>query len=207
MGSSMRQLQDKFKRLLDIAVSGAGLTATAPVLFGIAAAIKLDSPGPVLFRQRRLGRGGRVFEILKFRTMCNDADVVIGEDNTVVNPTGDDRVTRVGKILRATSLDELPQLVNVLVGEMSLVGPRPDLPEAIKMYQCEESRKLDVRPGITGLSQVSGRNLLDANDKWRIDASYARDAGLSLDMRILAQTFIKVVMREGIYRTERSKNE
>jgi len=203
----MRQLQDKFKRLLDIAVSGAGLTATAPVLFGIAAAIKLDSPGPVLFRQRRLGRGGRVFEILKFRTMCNDADVVIGEDNTVVNPTGDDRVTRVGKILRATSLDELPQLVNVLVGEMSLVGPRPDLPEAIKMYQCEESRKLDVRPGITGLSQVSGRNLLDANDKWRIDASYARDAGLSLDMRILAQTFIKVVMREGIYRTERSKNE
>jgi lipopolysaccharide/colanic/teichoic acid biosynthesis glycosyltransferase len=193
------------KRLVDIGVSATLLFALTPVLFAIAIAVKFDSPGPVLFRQNRLGRHGRIFEILKFRTMCHGASVVIGDDHTVVNRADDDRITRVGRWLRQTSLDELPQLINVLAGEMSLVGPRPDLPEAFDMYRGDEVRKLDVRPGITGLSQVSGRNLLDAHAKWELDTRYAQKVVLATDLRIIARTVLNVVQLEGIYRKEAEK--
>ncbi len=196
----MNRLDELAKRTLDLAVASAGLAVLAPALAALGLAVRLDSPGPVLFRQRRLGRHGRPFELLKFRTMRPDADVVIGSDNVVANPVDDPRVTRIGRILRRTSLDELPQLLNVLRGEMSLVGPRPDLPEALEMYDDRERRKLDAKPGITGLAQVSGRNLLDAHTKWALDADYGASATLALDLRILAKTVWKVVTREGVYR-------
>ena len=134
----MSGMYQMVKRALDLAASAGGLTVLSPLLCGIALAVRLDSPGPAFYRQRRLGKVGRVFELLKFRTMKVGADVVIGDDRVVVNPVNDPRVTRLGAVLRRTSIDELPQLFNVLRGEMSLVGPRPDLPEATDMYSAAE---------------------------------------------------------------------
>ena len=195
----MKRWEQLSKRALDIAAAGTGLAAIAPWMLGIAAAIKLDSPGPALFRQKRLGKGGVVFDILKFRTMQEGADVVIGADHTVVNPVGDSRVTRVGKFLRHTSLDELPQLINVLCGDMSLVGPRPDLPEGLSVYDEQQRRKLDVQPGITGWAQVSGRNLLTAEEKWALDVEYVDRASARMDLDILVKTAFQVIRRKGIY--------
>jgi lipopolysaccharide/colanic/teichoic acid biosynthesis glycosyltransferase len=201
LGTRTRTKWDhRLKRAMDVAAAGAGLLFLSPALLSIAAAVKFDSPGPALFRQRRLGRHSAVFEILKFRTMRAGSSVVIAADHTVSNPIEDARVTRFGRILRETSLDELPQLINVFVGEMSLVGPRPDLPEAIGMYRDDEADKLRVRPGITGPAQVLGRNALEAHEKWRLDAEYAREGDLRADLRILAMTIAKVLSREGIYR-------
>ena len=198
----MKRREELLKRAIDLAVSGCALGTMWPLLVAIAAAVRLDSDGPALFRQKRLGRDGRIFEFLKFRSMRADADVRIGDDHVVVNPEDDDRVTRIGRWLRKASLDELPQLVNVLRGEMSVVGPRPDLPEALGMYDDRARRRLEVKPGITGLAQISGRNLLDAAAKWEIDAQYAETANLALDLSILARTFLKVANMEGIYRKE-----
>lgn len=190
------------KRTFDLAGSAAALAAAAPLLGVCAAGVRLDSKGPVLFRQRRLGRHGKIFELLKFRTMRPDAGVIIGTDRVVVNPVDDPRVTRVGRWLRRWSLDELPQLLNVLRGEMSLVGPRPDLPEALQMYDSRQRRKLEVRPGLTGLAQVSGRNRLGADEKWGFDVRYAECAGPATDLRILARTVWKVLRRDGVYKEE-----
>ena len=132
--------------------------------------------------------------------MLDGASVIIGDDHTVVNPTGDSRLTRMGGLLRHISLDELPQLINVFIGDMSIVGPRPDLPEALGIYTDEERIKLEVKPGITGLSQVSGRNLLSAHDKWSRDAQYVKEVGILRDLTILVKTIIKVAKREGIYK-------
>jgi lipopolysaccharide/colanic/teichoic acid biosynthesis glycosyltransferase len=188
------------KRALDVFVSFTALVVMAPALAVVAAAVRLDSSGPVLFRQDRLGRDGRSFVMLKFRTMKRDSSVVVGPDCTASNPDRDPRVTRIGWILRRTSVDELPQLVNVLRGQMSLVGPRPDLPVALDMYSDRQRRKLRVKPGITGLSQTSGRNLLDATEKWNLDAQYVDSASFSRDLIILAKTAWLVVKREGVYR-------
>lgn len=196
----MTRAEERIKRAIDVACSAAAIGALWPLGVAIAVAVKLDSRGPILFRQKRLGRNARVFEIAKFRTMRQGSPVVIGPDKTVANPLRDDRVTRVGAVLRRTSLDELPQLLNVLAGEMSLVGPRPDLPEALGLYQGAERAKLDVKPGITGLAQISGRNLLAASAKWALDVRYAKEASLRLDLEILVATVLKVMRAEGVYR-------
>jgi lipopolysaccharide/colanic/teichoic acid biosynthesis glycosyltransferase len=198
----MRYLDRAVKRALDISVASAGLVMLAPCLLGIAALIKLDSSGPVLFRQERLGLHGRTFHILKFRSMFRDAPLTIDADNTVVNLSRDGRVTQIGKILRKTSVDELPQLINILRGEMSLVGPRPDLPEALAMYTDSEKKRLEVKPGITGLAQVSGRNRLSAHEKWRLDADYASNSSMTEDLKILAMSAVSVLFREGVYKDE-----
>lgn len=190
----------RVKRLIDVSVASAALMTGAPILAVIALAVKLDSRGPILFRQRRLGKDGAIFDILKFRTMNEGASVVIGEDHTVVNPVGDFRVTRVGRLLRLTSLDELPQLLNVLKGDMSLVGPRPDLPEGLAVYDQRQKRKLEVKPGLTGLAQVSGRNRLGAEEKWELDVQYVEQQSAALDVRILLGTLVGVLRREGIYK-------
>jgi undecaprenyl phosphate N,N'-diacetylbacillosamine 1-phosphate transferase len=130
--------------------------------------------------------------------MYRDAIVEL-DDNRAVSPSDDARVTRIGRALRHTSADELPQLWNVLRGEMSLVGPRPDLLEALTMYDERERKRLAVRPGLTGLAQVCGRNLLDAHQKWRLDVEYAERATVAGDLRILAKTVVMVLFREGIY--------
>jgi lipopolysaccharide/colanic/teichoic acid biosynthesis glycosyltransferase len=195
----MGKLYALVKRSIDLAAAGAGLAALAPLLGAIAVAVKADSPGPVLFRQKRLGLHGEIFELLKFRTMKHGASVIIGSDHTVVNPVNDDRVTRVGAILRRASLDELPQLLNVLLGQMSLVGPRPDLPTGLEVYNDRQRRKLEVKPGITGLAQTSGRNLLSAEEKWEFDVRYVETQGLVVDARILWNTLRSVLVGTGVY--------
>ena len=180
------------KRCIDRLAAAVGLVCFAPVMAGTALAIRVSMGGPVLFRQVRPGRGGRTFQLVKFRTMLDarDAD---GQ------PLPDEqRLTRVGKFLRATSLDELPQLWNVLRGDMSLVGPRPLLVEYLPRYSAEQARRHDVLPGITGWAQVNGRNALGWQERFELDVWYVDHWSLALDTRILALTLLRVVQRQGI---------
>ncbi|RZU47277.1 lipopolysaccharide/colanic/teichoic acid biosynthesis glycosyltransferase [Fluviicoccus keumensis] len=182
------------KRLLDGLAAGAGLAVLSPVLLLVAAAIRLDSPGPVLFRQTRIGLGGREFQILKFRSMVTDA-ATRGPFNTQEN---DPRITRVGRLIRKTSLDELPQLWNVLVGDMSLVGPRPDVPAQRGLYTDDEWRERHlVRPGITGLAQATLRSSGTEDQRKALDLRYVREISLVLDAKILLMTVRQVLTRGG----------
>jgi lipopolysaccharide/colanic/teichoic acid biosynthesis glycosyltransferase len=180
------------KRLLDVTVAASVLVIGAPVLAATAAVVYADVGRPLLFRQNRVGLGGRVFELIKFRTM-KDA---VGRDGRPL-PDGE-RLTRIGRLLRASSLDELPQLVNVLRGDMSLVGPRPLLVEYLPRYSPEQARRHEVQPGITGLAQVEGRNALTWPEKFALDVYYVDHHGLALDLWILARTVVAVLRRRGI---------
>jgi lipopolysaccharide/colanic/teichoic acid biosynthesis glycosyltransferase len=174
------------KRAFDYGVAGAGVVALAPAMAAIAIAIKLDSPGGVLYTQERLGRGGRTFRLLKFRTM-RDAPIRYNPDGSTRIDAADDRITRVGRLLRG-ALDELPQLINILRGEMSIVGPRPDMASQRTLYDPGEERKLDALPGLTSLAVVHGRNDLPWKQRIAIDRQYIARWSLWLDVRILAQT-------------------
>lgn len=193
------------KRLVDLVVSVVGLVVLSPLLLLIAVAIALSSRGPVLYRQTRCGLNGRRFTLYKFRTMVADADRHLDEVahlNEVHGPAfkarRDPRVTRVGRILRRFSLDELPQLANVLVGHMSLVGPRPPLPEEVERYERWQRRRLSMKPGITGLWQVSGRAALDDFNHWiALDLAYIDQWSLWLDLKILAKTVPAVLSARG----------
>lgn len=180
---------------MDITGAVLGICLSAPVMAGCAVAIKIDSRGPVLFRQKRLGRRGEEFTILKLRTMKADAEM-----GGVYETNGDPRVTSVGRFLRQTSLDEVPQLINILRGEMSFVGPRPTLtyhPWALAMYTPEQARRFDVRPGITGLAQINGRKELPWTTRLKLDTQYVDQCSFSLDAAILAKTSRQVLLREG----------
>jgi sugar transferase EpsL len=180
------------KPALDRALAGAALVALSPVLGTVALLVRRRLGSPVLFRQARAGEGGRPFEIVKFRTM-RDATDAHGR------PLPDaERLTPFGAWLRSTSLDELPELWNVLRGEMSLVGPRPLLLEYVGRYSPEQARRLDARPGLTGWAQVSGRNALSWEDKFALDVWYVDHRSLGLDLRILARTVGQVLRRDGI---------
>jgi lipopolysaccharide/colanic/teichoic acid biosynthesis glycosyltransferase len=180
------------KRLLDVAGASALLLVTAPLMVAAAIAVRADSPGPVLFRQKRMGRGGAEFEILKFRSMIVDAEAR-GPYHTSVS---DPRITRVGRWLRRTSLDELPQLFNVLKGDMSLVGPRPDVPQQRDLYTEEEwRRRIRVRPGITGLAQATLRSDATPEERKRLDLSYADEPSVRRDAEILLRTVAQVLGR------------
>jgi lipopolysaccharide/colanic/teichoic acid biosynthesis glycosyltransferase len=173
-------------RQVDVVVSAILLAVTSPLIAAAAVAIKLETPGPVLFRQQRVGRAGRPFEMLKLRTFQHGAPpegtwVPLDERN-------DPRITRVGRWLRATSLDEVPNLVNVLRGEMALVGPRPTIPAQVAEYTPAQHRRLEVLPGITGLAQVSGRRALDWPDRIAIDVWYVDHRTPLLDLRVLLRT-------------------
>lgn len=194
------------KRLLDVVGASLGLSVLAPVLAVIALAVRLDDGGPVFFRQTRVGRGGAEFPILKFRTMCVDAEarmVALQGANEGAGPLfkmkDDPRVTRVGAFLRRTSLDELPQLWNVLAGSMSLVGPRPALPREVALYEDFADRRLLVTPGITGLWQVSGRSDLDWAEGVRLDLHYVENWSFLHDLVILARTVPSVLRSRGAY--------
>src|SRR5690606_25411703 len=178
----------------DIVLSLAALALLWPLMLLIAVAIKLDSPGPVLLKQRRAGLGGRPFEMFKFRTMICDADGLKPQlqhlnesgDPRLFKIRRDPRVTRLGRLLRRTSLDELPQLFNVLRGEMSLVGPRPFFPEDIALYEPHHFERLSVLPGVTGLWQVSGRSsIVDFEEVVRLDLKYIREWSIRMDLWIL----------------------
>ncbi len=191
-----KAFQRFLKRATDIVVSVIGLTFLAPVFLLIAAAIKLDSPGPVFFRQERVGKDGRIFRIFKFRTMIqNAADHPLGYHTHDSDP----RVTRVGRFLRAYSLDELPQFFNILAGDMSLVGPRPTLPYQVEKYTDFQRRRLLVPPGVTGLAQVNGRNQLTWPQRIERDVWYVDHWSYGLDLKILWQTVGVVLRREGVY--------
>ncbi|HYF21703.1 MAG TPA: sugar transferase [Ramlibacter sp.] len=177
------------KRLLDIVVSAAALLVLSPVLLAAAVAVVLETGFPILFRQQRLGLGGRPFGMYKFRSMVKDA-ASIGPYYT----SGDDpRITRVGRFLRRSSIDELPQLLNVLQGDMSLVGPRPDVPAQQALYRAEDwALRCSVRPGITGLAQATLRSAATPEQRLAADLHYARNAGLLLDLKILAMTLARL---------------
>lgn len=192
------------KRLMDVVGALLGLVLLAPLFAAVAVWIRLDSPGPVLFRQRRIGRDGRPFVLLKFRTMRVGADrewrppATRGELDTFRFQEADDpRVTRAGRWLRRTSLDELPNLWNVLRGEMSLVGPRPEVPEIVALYDARMRGRLAVKPGITGLAQISGRGELTTGEAIEYDLEYCRTWSLCLDVRILLRTVGTVLSRRG----------
>ncbi len=188
------------KRLIDVIGSTLCLVLLSPILLLLAIAIVVDSGRPVLFRQVRLGRGMREFRVLKFRTMKLDATSEMHQDyikklatgqadaDSLKKLTADPRVTRVGRFLRRTSLDELPQLVNVVLGKMSLVGPRPALEYELQYYNGEHFERFTVKPGMTGLWQVSGRNTLGFIEMLDLDAEYARSSNLLTDIKILAKT-------------------
>lgn len=181
---------DRRKRLLDLAVAGPLLVLSLPVQAVVAGAVRATMGSPVLFRQQRPGRGGSPFELVKFRTMTAAA----GPDD--LHATS--RVTRTGAFLRATSLDELPTLWNVVRGDMSLVGPRPLLMEYLERYTPEQARRHEVRPGVTGLAQVSGRNAVTWEERLRLDVDYVERRSLRLDLEILRRTVAAVVRRSGI---------
>jgi exopolysaccharide biosynthesis polyprenyl glycosylphosphotransferase len=193
------------KRALDLFGSTVGLIALSPVLLLLALAVKLTSRGPILFVQQRCGLGGQPFRFFKFRTMVKDADGGKGALEHLNEMRGpifkirrDPRVTALGRVLRKLSLDELPQLWNVLRGDMSLVGPRPPTPDEVERYTPRQVQRLSVVPGITGLWQVSGRNDIADFERWiDLDLEYAHRWSLWLDLRILAKTAVVVVLLRG----------
>ena len=174
------------KRTIDVVGAGAALLLLSPVIAASALAIRASMGSPVLFRQMRPGLSGKPFTLIKFRSMNEGPG------------TDDERLTRVGRLLRSTSIDELPSLVNVLRGDMSLVGPRPLLMEYLPLYSSAQARRHDTKPGITGLAQVSGRNDISWADRLAIDVEYVDRWTLALDLKILAQTLKLVVTRRGI---------
>jgi lipopolysaccharide/colanic/teichoic acid biosynthesis glycosyltransferase len=195
------------KRVLDLALTAPMLLALAPVVGGIALAIRLEDGGPVLFRQERAGEGGRPFTMFKFRSMCLDAEARKAElfakneaeGGVIFKMREDPRVTRVGKLLRRFSLDELPQLFNVMLGDMSLVGPRPHPVAEAASYPEEARSRLEAKPGLTCLWQVMGRSLVPFHEQVKLDKLYVEHQSLSLDLRLLARTARAVLSGLGAY--------
>ena len=191
------------KRAMDLAITLAVMPLVLPILGIVAVAVRLDSPGPVFFRQQRTGRHGVRFGMYKFRTMVADAEELkasLAHLNILPPPDfkipNDPRITRVGRFLRATSLDELPQLFNVLRGDMSIVGPRPTSFPA-SSYELWHTQRLDVAPGMTGLWQLEGRNATTFDERLRLDVKYIRQMSLSQDLRLMVRTVGAVVRRDG----------
>ncbi len=187
------------RRAVDIAVSATLLVLSAPVLAVAMAAIRVESPGHPLYRQRRVGRGGRPFDVLKLRTMVDGAEHA-GAGLAV--DENDSRITRVGAFLRRTSLDELPNLLNVLRGEMSLIGPRPTVPVQVARYTPRQRGRLAIRPGITGWAQVNGRAALPWSERIELDLYYIEHRSLALDLRIVRRTLAIVCGGAGLYKGE-----
>ena len=188
--------RDYVKRIIDLIIAIPVLIIVAIPMAITAMAVKLDSPGPILFKQDRLGKDGRVFKMLKFRSMC------VGAEKTgsgVYSGKGDSRVTRVGRIIRATSFDELPQLINVIRGDMSLIGPRPPLtyhPWPIEEYTEEQLHMFDVRPGFSGWAQINGRKDVEWHHRIELNVWYVRHVRFSLDAKIFFLTIFKVLRKE-----------
>ncbi|GKZ04405.1 UDP-galactose phosphate transferase [Paraclostridium bifermentans] len=185
-------MQKFIKRTIDVLASSIGLVLLSPILVIVAILVRIKLGSPIFFTQNRVGKDGEIFKMIKFRTML-DATDKWGE------PLPDEeRLTSFGKLLRSTSLDELPELINVLKGDMSLVGPRPLLVEYIELYSEEQFRRHEVRPGITGWAQVNGRNTLAWDERFKMDVDYVDSQDLAFDIKILFLTVFKVLKRDGI---------
>ena len=184
-----RRPYDLVKRALDILIAGLALILTSPIQLVVALLVRINLGSPVLFKQQRPGRSGRMFKMYKFRTMRDITEDLVSDE---------DRITPFGSWLRSTSLDELPELLNVLKGDMSIVGPRPLLPEYLPLYTARQARRHEVRPGVTGLAQVKGRNAMPWAERLAWDVRYVETRSFSLDCRIVLDTFKVVLKREGI---------
>ena len=205
-GSALTGFNKTVKRAVDVLIAGMALVLISPLWALIALAIKLDSPGPILFRQERLGLHGKPFTVFKFRSMHLDAEEQLEKlraRNEAAGPLfkikDDPRRTRVGRFIRRTSLDELPQFINVLRGEMSMVGPRPGLASEVAQYQDWHKKRLAVVPGITGLWQVSGRSELTFDEMVMLDIYYAENWSLGMDLRIMLRTIPQLLFGDGAY--------
>lgn len=195
------------KRLLDFVVALMLLVLVSPFWLLIVLWIRVDSSGPAIFKQTRIGLGGKPYTIYKFRTMVQNAEALMKDklekvkdlENFVFQEKDDPRITRSGRFLRKTSLDELPQLINILIGNMSLVGPRPEVPELVKLYTSEQRRRLNVLPGVTGLAQVNGRSKLTLGETMAFDLEYVGIWNVWLDIKILVKTVFVVFTGEGAY--------
>ena len=184
------------KRAIDILGSTVGLVLLSPILLIVAIAIKIESKGPVIFSQKRIGLNGKEFKMYKLRSMVENAEELkkdLMKDNEMSGPMfkmkDDPRVTRVGRFIRKTSIDELPQLINVLKGDMSLVGPRPSLPKEVKKFKPWMKKRLDVKPGLTCFWQVSGRNSIDFEDWMKLDIKYVEERSFLVDIKLIFRTF------------------
>jgi lipopolysaccharide/colanic/teichoic acid biosynthesis glycosyltransferase len=197
--SASDYLHSRRKRALDLALAGVALAVTGPFVAVAALVVRLESHGHPIYRQRRVGRDGAPFELYKLRTMIHGAESM-GAGLAV--DAGDDRITRLGALLRRTSFDELPNLVNVLRGEMSLIGPRPTVQVQVDRYTDRQRRRLDALPGITGWAQINGRASLPWHERIELDIWYVEHASLRLDLRILARTLRMVATGDGLYRGE-----
>ena len=196
---SSRYLASRRKRALDIALAGTALVLTGPFVALAALVIRLESPGHPIYRQRRVGRDGVPFELYKLRTMVSGAEHM---GPGLALDEGDERITRLGAVLRRVSFDELPNLVNVLRGEMSAIGPRPTVQVQVDRYTDRQRRRLEVKPGITGWAQINGRASLPWHERIELDIWYVEHATLRLDLRILARTLRMVTTGHGLYRGE-----
>ena len=197
--TAARYLNSRRKRALDVLVGGTALVLAGPLLALAAVAIRLETHGHAVYRQHRVGRGGRPFELYKLRTMVSGAEHM-GKGLAV--DEGDERITRLGAWLRRTSFDEVPNLINVLRGEMSLIGPRPTVQVQVDRYDERQRRRLDALPGITGWAQVNGRASLPWHERIELDLWYVEHAGLRLDLQILLRTARMAVTGAGLYRGE-----
>ena len=187
-------------RVLDVLIAGVALLVMSPVLLAAIVAIRIESSGTPIYRQRRVGKDGKPFELLKLRTMVSGAEY-LGAGLAVSE--GDPRITRVGGVLRRFSLDELPNLINVLQGDMAIVGPRPTIQAQVDQYTEPQRRRLEVKPGITGWAQVNGRASLPWHERIELDVWYVDNRSLWLDLRILAKTFRLLITGHGLYKGER----
>ncbi len=188
-----RRVTLQIKWIFDVLVAIFLILLLSPLLLLISLIIKLESPGPVIFKHKRIGENEKPFKMWKFRTMVNRADLV----GPGLTKPDDRRITKFGRFLRRTSLDELPQLLNVLCGQMSLVGPRPEIPEIVDTYTLQQKRALSIKPGITGLSQINGRDDLPIHDKLNYEIDYIDKLSLALDIKILIKTIPAIIRATG----------
>jgi len=197
---SIRQQKqlETMKRILDLVITILMFILLLPLMLLCAMLVRLSSPGPVFFRQQRLGLSGPPFSIVKFRTMMHNAPPLRCSDGSAYTGADDPRITGIGRFLRKTSLDELPQLWNVLRGEMSIVGPRPDQVDQLQYYTAAEKAKLRVKPGLTGLAQINGRNGIPWQARKALDVDYVNRQSLALDVLILVKTIPYVLFRSGV---------
>ncbi len=191
-----KRIQLIIKRLMDVAVSLIMLILFLPIWFAVAILIKVTSPGPVFFFQNRPGQYGKIFKVYKFRTMKPGSEKMIKGQEVMKD---DERITYVGRFLRRSKIDEIPQVLNVLKGEMSLVGPRPERIDSLEDYDDDISKRLNMKPGMTGLAQVSGNIYLDLQERYRLDVFYVENYSLGLDARIILRTIGVVLFGEEFY--------
>lgn len=187
------------KRLLDIILSSIGMIIFALIFIPVSIAILLEDRGPIFYNAPRLGKNGNIFKMYKFRSMKVNAPDIRKADGSTYNGENDPRLTKVGKFIRKTSLDEAPQVINVFIGNMSVIGPRPDLPEHLEKYEGNEERKLEVLPGITGYSQAYYRNSIEWKERIKQDIYYIDNLSLWMDIKVFFKTITTVLKKEGVY--------